>query len=138
MCDRYFVLYFILLLLLQVHVTYVIASPSSTGSNIDESQCLYKGDPTAENEGCNKTLYYMWRELNYDGFLATEPSFWRYQAQTQFKLSRGLALDFAAQKCKAKLTDLVLFKSGRHGPGILLHNYREIFLFCYLTLEHIL
>ena len=69
-------------------------------------------------EFCNKTLYEIWRQELYQDYLATVPEFWRYQAQAQFKLTNGLALDFAVQKCKAKLTNLIYFRSGRHGPGI--------------------
>lgn len=90
-------------------------------SNIDEGQCLYHDGtdalaPDATPKTCDKSLYATWRQLEYTGFLATEPSFWRYQAQTQFQLTNGLALDFAVQKCKAKLEDLKDFKAGRHGP----------------------
>jgi hypothetical protein len=61
--------------------------------------------------------YKDWQKLKYTGALATDPKFWRYQAQTQFVLTNGLALDFAAEKCKTLLTNLISFKSGRHGPG---------------------
>ena len=88
------------------------------GSNIDENYCVY-WDPNIplSNQFCNVSRYSEWREIEYQGYLKTEPTFWRYQAQTQFKLTNGLALDFAVQKCKAKFTNLISFKSGRHGPG---------------------
>lgn len=90
-------------------------------SNIDEGQCFYADGkdalaPDATPKICDKELYYQWRLLKYEGYLATEPSFWRYQAQSQFQLTNGLALDFAVQKCKAKLENLKDFRTGRHGP----------------------
>lgn len=113
-------MYHLLVLSLLLLLT-CIGEVSSQGSNINEAMCIYADgtdtkSPTADHKPCNKTLYYEWRELQYTGFLATEPEFWRYQAQTQFQLTNGLALDFAVQKCKRRLENLIYFKSGRHGP----------------------
>lgn len=98
-----------------------LVTVGSQGSNIDEGMCIYADGtdakaPDAEPKVCDKNLYLQWRNLKYTGFLATEPSFWRYQAQTQFELTNGLALDFAVQKCRAKFENLIEFKAGRHGP----------------------
>jgi len=93
---------------------------STTCQYIDESNCanMYWNYANQSTPTCNPSKYRNdWRSQTYTGFLATDPKFWRYQAQTAFKLTNGLALDFAAEKCKTLLTNLITFKSGRHGPG---------------------
>lgn len=68
--------------------------------------------PTA----CNRSLYQEWADIIYDGFLASDSSFWRYQNTDNFRLTNGLALELAAKKCKDKFEVLYQFKAGRSGP----------------------
>jgi len=114
-------------LALMIALLFLEIAPSlAIRSSIDESICKYWNiSVPVSQRTCNASSYSLdWRNQGYDGFLKTDPNFWRYQAQTQFVLTRGLALDFAVQKCKALLTDLTDFRSGVHGPG----KYRDLII----------
>jgi hypothetical protein len=54
---------------------------------------------------CNASCYDEWRQLRYEGILASQPTFWRYQSSSAsfFSLSKGLALDLAVAKCARKV-----------------------------------
>ena len=78
-------------------------------------------DPT-----CNTTLYEEWRNQKYDGVLAVDPTFWRYQTQTQFVLTRGLALELGVQKCIDNINVLTMFKAGRSGPVTEQYSYKAL------------
>ena len=65
---------------------------------------------------CAPELYEKWKMLKYTGALANQPSFWRYQTQITFVLTKGLALDLVVAACKDKLNLLREFLSGRSGP----------------------
>jgi len=65
---------------------------------------------------CNTTCYDEWRLQRYQGILAADPTFWIYQQQTWFELSKGLALDLAATKCSRQFHNLIRFTAGRNGP----------------------
>jgi hypothetical protein len=65
---------------------------------------------------CNRSLYQEWADIVYDGFLASDSEFWRYQNTDNFRLTNGLALELAAKKCKDKFEVLYQFKAGRSGP----------------------
>ncbi len=65
---------------------------------------------------CNLTLYTQWKSSPYDGVLINDPSFWRYQTQLQFVLSKGLALELAVAKCANRFKLLQNFKAGKGGP----------------------
>ena len=68
-------------------------------------------------ENCNVSYYKStWRLSKYTDRLASDPSFWRYQSQIQFVLTKGLALDFAVAKCQQKFDNLKNFLAGRSGP----------------------
>jgi len=56
---------------------------------------------------CNTSCYDEWRQLRYEGILASQPTFWRYQSSSAsfFSLSKGLALDLAVAKCARKVMD---------------------------------
>ena len=60
--------------------------------------------------------YAAWKLQKYKGIMAVDPTFWRYQTQTQFVLTKGLALEMAVAKCKETLEILSTFRSGRSGP----------------------
>lgn len=75
---------------------------------------------------CNTSLYYVWRNTKYLGYLSTDPNFWRYQTQTQFVLTKGLALDLAVAKCKDKFSILYRYKAGRSGPINIQSAYKSM------------
>jgi hypothetical protein len=66
--------------------------------------------PFRRQEGlpCNASCYDEWRQLRYEGILASQPTFWRYQSSSAsfFSLSKGLALDLAVAKCARKVRKL--------------------------------
>jgi hypothetical protein len=66
---------------------------------------------------CNVSKYtYDWSLATYQGKLRTDSDFWRYQKQTKFVLTNGLALQLAYSKCKAYMRNLIVWKAGRFGP----------------------
>ena len=65
---------------------------------------------------CNMTKYRQWLNTDFNAPIRTDPEFWRYQTQRQFKLSNGLALQLAYGLCKAHMYSLIEWKAGRHGP----------------------
>ena len=65
---------------------------------------------------CDYALYTTWKDSAYDGMLVNDPTFWRYQTQLQFQLSKGLALELAVAKCTDRFKLLYAFKAGRTGP----------------------
>ena len=75
---------------------------------------------------CNVTLYKSWRAEQYLGYLSTDPNFWRYQTQTQFVLTKGLALELVVAKCTDKFKLLYEFKAGRSGPIDIQHSYKSM------------
>ena len=78
------------------------------------------------NPECNITLYRQWRNQKYDGLLSVDPTFWRYQTQTQFVLTRGLALELGVQKCIDNINVLTMFKAGRSGPVTEQYSYKAL------------
>jgi hypothetical protein len=75
---------------------------------------------------CAPDLYEKWKMLKYTGALANQPSFWRYQTQVTFVLTKGLALDLAVAACKDKLELLREFLSGRSGPVQVQYAYKAM------------
>ena len=78
------------------------------------------------NPKCNLTLYTDWRNSIYLGPLASDPTFWRYQTQTEFILSNGLAMDLAVSKCDNHFQLLYKFLNGRNGPIDIQHVYKAM------------
>jgi hypothetical protein len=75
---------------------------------------------------CNISKYtYDWSLATYEGALRTDSDFWRYQKQTKFLLTNGLALQLAYGKCKAYMKNLIVWKAGRYGPIDDIHT-REV------------
>ena len=108
---------------------------------------LYASTPL--NNNCNLTMYkYDWRLQPYQvfflkfwermhclfsivtsfwqGYLANDPLFWRYQTQTFFVLTQGLALDLAVSKCKEQFENMIRFRAGRTGPVDVQHGYKAM------------
>lgn len=81
-------------------------------------------EPTA-NAACMSS-YEQWKAKKYTGKLSVDPTFWRYQTQTQFVLTNGLALDLAVAKCKETLKILKGFRSGRNGPVDVQYAYKAM------------
>ena len=75
---------------------------------------------------CQPERYEKWKLLKYKGPLATDTKFWRYQTQTVFVLTNGLAIDLATAKCKDTLNLLTQFRSGRSGPVDEQHVYKAM------------
>ena len=65
---------------------------------------------------CDPDAFTTWKAAPYQGILINKPSFWRYQTQLQFVLSKGLALELAVAKCADKFKLLQNFKAGKGGP----------------------
>ena len=65
---------------------------------------------------CDPSAYTKWKQSPYEGVLINNPSFWRYQTQLQFVLSKGLALELAVAKCLNRFKLLQAFKAGKGGP----------------------
>ena len=72
---------------------------------------------------CNMTQYQLWKNQEYTGLLATDPTFWIYQTQRQFVLTNELALNLAVEACREKFDDLDLFLAGRSGPITIQKGY---------------
>lgn len=65
---------------------------------------------------CNSSIYfYDWSNTAYAGPLRKDSEFWRYQKQTKFILTNGLALQLAYSKCKSHMKSLIYWKAGRFG-----------------------
>lgn len=73
---------------------------------------------------CNTTLYDMWKIQRYQGILSTDANFWRYQTQTEFVLTNGLALTLAVSACQRRFNNLELFRAGRLGPVNIQDSYK--------------
>ena len=58
--------------------------------------------------------------------MSVDPTFWRYQTQTQFILTRGLALELGVQKCIDNINVLTMFKAGRSGPVTEQYSYKAL------------
>ena len=65
---------------------------------------------------CDQGAFETWKDSAYQGILINDPSFWRYQTQLQFVLSKGLALELAVAKCFNRFKLLQNFKAGKGGP----------------------
>ena len=65
---------------------------------------------------CDLDSFTQWKDSPYQGVLINDPSFWRYQTQLQFVLSKGLALELAVAKCLNRFKLLQNFKAGKGGP----------------------
>jgi hypothetical protein len=61
--------------------------------------------------------YEQWRNIRYQGDLAFDPNFWRYQTQGSiFPLTNGIAMNLATSRCKESFQSLKSFRGGRQGP----------------------
>jgi hypothetical protein len=76
------------------------------------------------NSQCNTTLYSLWQVKKYEGVLATDSDFWRYQTQTEFILTNKLALTLAVAACQRRFNNLELFRAGRLGPVNIQDSYK--------------
>ncbi len=73
---------------------------------------------------CNQTLFEEWSSERYTGTLATDPTFWRYQKNDFFVLTKGLAADIAVTKCTTGFSNLFTFAAGRSGPVLIQDAYK--------------
>ena len=76
--------------------------------------------------GCNYTAYQSWQLQRYLGILSKDPNFWRYQTQTQFVLTKGLALELVVAKCQNEFTVLQTYKAGRSGPVTVQYAFKAM------------
>jgi hypothetical protein len=86
-----------------------------TGDNIKVRPIKPEPEPR-KSPNCNVTKYKEWAKLKYVGYLASDPTFWMYQAATFFVLTNGMALEMASAKCKNRFKILYTFKAGKTGP----------------------
>lgn len=73
---------------------------------------------------CNKTAHEIWTNQRYQGNLASDPTFWRYQKNNYFVLTNGLATDISMTKCSLGFSNLFTFLAGRNGPVSIFNSYR--------------
>lgn len=73
---------------------------------------------------CDIEKYQEWREERYQGVLAADPTFWRYQTQTEFVLTNALALELAVASCVNDFDLLYFYLAGRQGPIDVQHSYK--------------
>jgi len=73
---------------------------------------------------CDKTKSYNnWKDSLYQGPLQFDATFWRYQAQTFFKLTNFLALELAITSCTREFDSLKYYQAGRMGPVYIQDGY---------------
>jgi len=117
----------LLLLLLWLVVYGVFAAARDTeGTNATNFALRGLQAPGPPPQKCTPELFSSWKMLKYTGALANQPSFWRYQTQVTFVLTKGLALDLAVAACKDKLDLLREFLSGRSGPVQVQYAYKAM------------
>ena len=76
------------------------------------------------NAECNQALYEEWKQQTYSGPLASDPTFWMYQTQTQFVLTKDLARQLAVAACTKDFDLLYYYLAGRVGPIDIQHSYK--------------
>ncbi len=81
---------------------------------------------TLVSSQCNLTKYEVWKAQKYVGYLSTDPNFWRYQTQTQFVLTKGLAIELVVSKCQNNLEILTTYLAGRSGPITIQNSYKAL------------
>jgi len=72
---------------------------------------------------CDISVYNTWKDQLYDGPLKYDATFWRYQAQTFFKLTNFLALELAVASCSREFDSLGFYLAGRMGPIYIQDGY---------------
>lgn len=73
---------------------------------------------------CNLALYEAWKKETYTDPLSTQSSFWRYQTQTEFVLTKDLARQLAVSSCVNNFDLLYYYLAGRVGPIDIQHSYK--------------
>jgi hypothetical protein len=92
--------------------------------NVVTNQILNRTSRSLQESTCKLGEYKKWKSEDYRGTLVSDANFWRYQTQSQIKLTNELALEMALDQCTRLFNSLYYYRAGRMGPINIQDSYK--------------